>query len=307
MLATNSAKLIIGDDFDKAYSFIPDNNKTKVRYLKTDDGKDAGVYQISLNDGEKWGSPRCLKYKDGLPIPVNVNSKEKLQNAGILYDTFTEPTYAGGNETQSWLVGNINNCKILGDDYNVSGLIISTIFDPMPKYYISFERIFCENQFSQLGKNGSSIYFDMNALLSVANHSDDTKSKIQLKIDEYVADAIKDANRVYNKLATSHLTENQINKMFERLTIDSVAKTNEEAYHQQEILLYNYKKVYNADDNQNFKGSLFGFVNACTNINTRKRTNPLDLLKPVLPAQVIDQPVNFEYLCRAAIANNIAA
>ena len=177
----------------------------------------------------------------------------------------------------------------------------------MPKYYISFERIFCENQFSQLGKNGSSIYFDMNALLSVANHSDDTKSKIQLKIDEYVADAIKDADRVYNKLATSHLTENQINKMFERLTIDSVAKTNEEAYHQQEILLYDYKKVYNADDNQNFKGSLFGFVNACTNINTRKRTNPLDLLKPVLPAQVIDQPVNFEYLCRAAIANNIAA
>ena len=64
MLATNSAKLVIGDDFNKAYDLIPDNNKTKVRYLKTDDGKDAGVYQISLNDGEKWGSPRCLKYKD---------------------------------------------------------------------------------------------------------------------------------------------------------------------------------------------------------------------------------------------------
>lgn len=67
-----------------------------------------------------------------------------------------------------------------------------------------------------------------------------------------------------------------------------------------------YLSVYNKDDNQNYKNSLFGFVNTCTNINTRERKNPLDLMKPVLPANVINDPCNFEYLCRAALVQNIA-
>lgn len=94
--------------------------------------------------------------------------------------------------------------------------------------------------------------------------------------------------------------------MFEMLTVDKVAKNNEKLYHEAELQLASYMRVYNVEDNQNFKGSLFGFVNACTNINTRQRKNPLDVIKPVLPADVIDAPCNFDYLCRAAVLQNVA-
>lgn len=309
MLATNSTVLKGTETFDEAFKLIPDRSENVlVRPLYTKEGNDFSevVYsQISYDSGTTWQPPFKLKTdKEGQVVPINLNSKNKLANAGLFYDVFTQPTLAGADQKNSWLIGNIDGCRILGEDYNIQGMIISSIFDPLPKYYISFERIFCENQFGTLGKNNASMYIDMNAFLH--QYSEEKKERLVALISEESEKRISEANRIYEKLATTHLTDAQIKHMFEMLTVNKVAKNNEKLYHEAELQLAEYMRVYNVEDNQNFRGSLFGFVNACTNINTRQRKNPLDVIKPVLPADVIDSPCNFDYLCRAAVLQNVA-
>lgn len=308
MLKTNSIELKGTETFDEAFALIPQIDKTQVRYLYSKKGRTyepTRVAQISIDGGNTWSTKTCKTTKDGQIIPIELDSKSKLANAGILYDIYTKPVYAGADAIQSWFVGNIDNCRILGDDYNIQGLIISNIFDPTPRYYISFERIICENQFSTLGKNTASMYIDMNRFLHADAYTDENKEKLVTLIQDECEKRISEAEVIYNKLATTHLTDAQIRYMFEMLTVDKVAKANEEKYHEAEKELASYMRVYNLDDNQNFKGSLFGFVNACTNINTRTRTNPLDVIKPVLPADVVNAPCNFDYLCRAAMLQNV--
>lgn len=304
MLATQSTELKGNETFTEAYMLIPEKTQAKIRKLfskseDSDNYDDCQYYQLSLDNGQTWESPR-----KNTTLPKNLDSKSKLANTEILYDIFTKPTLVGSDTKNSWLVGDIDNCNILGDNYNVQGLIISSIFDPLPKYFISFERVVCQNQFSTLGKNNCSMYIDMNKFLNY--QTAENKEKLTTMIQLEAEHRIEDANRIYDKLATTHLTENQIRRMFEMLTIDKVAKTNKEKYQAAEIEYSNYMNVYNLNDNQNYKNSLFGFVNACTNIRTRQKTNPLDVIKPVLPADVIDSPCNFDYLCRAAILNNAA-
>lgn len=149
------------------------------------------------------------------------------------------------------------------------------------------------------------MYIDMNKFLHADAYTNENKEKLTTLIQNECEKRIDESNRIYNKLATTHISEDQVRHMFEMLTIDKVAKANEEKYHEAELKYAQYMNVYNLDDNQNFKGSLFGFVNACTNVNTRTRTNPLDVVKPVLPADVIDAPCNFDYLCRAAVLQNV--
>lgn len=308
MLNTDSIELKGTETFDEAFALIPQINKTQVRYLYSKKGKTyepTHVAQISVDGGNNWSTKTCKTNKDGQMIPIELDCKSKLENAGIIYDIYTKPVYAGADATQSWLVGNIDGCPILGDDYSVQGLLISNIFDPTPKFYISFERIVCQNQFSTLGKNNASMYIDMNKFLRADAYTDENKEKLTTMIQLECEKRIDEANIIYNRLATTHLTDDQIKHMFEMLTIDKVAKANEEKYHQAELLYAQYMNVYDSNDNQNFKGSLFGFVNACTNINTRIKTNPLDVIKPVLPADVVNAPCNFDYLCRAAMLNNL--
>lgn len=305
MFINNSTPLEGIETFDEAFALIKQNDNARVRNLYTEDGEETGAYQISLNNGESWQSPRMKKVSKGRTIEPNLDSKSKLKDTAIFYDTFDTPVWAGSDETASWFVGNINNCNILGDEYNIQGLIVSTIFDPVPKYYISFERLVCENQFGNLGKNSSSMYINMSAFLGAANYTEDNKIRLSSIISEEATKRTEQAKLVYDRLATTHLTDAQIKHMFEMLTVNKIAKANEEKYQEAEKELASYIRVYNLDDNQNFKGSLFGFVNACTNINTRTKTNPLDVIKPVLPADVVNAPCNFDYLCRAALLNSL--
>lgn len=309
MLNTSSVNLQGTESFEEAYALIPQSDKARVRNLYAKEGRHyeaTGVCQISIDEGKTWSTRNYKRDKNGQIIPIDLDSKHKLANTSLFYDVFTKPTYAGSNASQSWLVGDIDGCNIMGDDYNIQGLIISTIFDPIPKYYISFKRIVCDNQFGNLGRNSSSMYIDMNYFLNVANHTQESRERLTNIIQAEVEKRIGEADRVYNKLATTHLTDDQIDHMFRMLTVDKVAKNNEEKYKEQERLYSRYLTVYDSDDNQNYKQSLFGFVNACTNVRTRVQTNPLDVIKPVLPANVIDSPCNFDYLCRAAMLQSIA-
>lgn len=306
MLATSSIKLET-ENFEEAFAKMPETPKVQVRYLKDEHGEDVGVYQFKIAQQEKWSSPKMLKTdSQGSIIPIDFNAKRKLENAKLFYDFYTTPQYVGSNETQSWMIGDIDGCKILGDEYKVQGIMISTIFDPTPKYYISFERLVCENAFSSLGHNNASMYIDMNAFLRQdVYNNDEMKVKLSNLIQSECEKRIDEANKIYNKLAITRLSDEQVREMFAMLTINKVAKTNQEKYKEAEEQYSRYIKVYNSDDNQNYKGSLFGFVNACTNIRTRTKTNPLDVIKPVLSADVVNSPCNFDYLCRAAMLNRV--
>ncbi len=301
MLNTKSIALTGHETFQEAFAMMPENHNRKIRWLRDEFGQETGVYQISTDSGNNWMYPKAAKKnKDGSFAPINLDTKQKLEHANLFYDIYTKPTLVGGDSKYSWLIGDIDGCKILDDEYSVQGLLISTIFDPMPKFYISLERLVCENQFGALGRNSSSMYINMNEFLAQYN-SDEARIKLTGLIGDEVNKRVTEAETVYNKLIAVKLSDRKIKTMFEKLTVDTVSKENVEAYRVQEERYAQYVNVYNCEDNQNFKRTLFGFVNSCTNINTRVKETPLDVIKPALPASVINNPVNFEYLCRAAV------
>lgn len=305
MLATKSIHLTGTESFEEAFNLMPDKN-VNVRYLTTPEGEETGVYQLYNEGNHKWTSPRQAKMtKEGAIVKIDTNSKAKLKNAKIFYDIFERPTYVGTDTSagvcSSWLIGDIDHCNILGDDYTVQGIILSSIFDPRPRYYISFQRLICENQFGTLGKNNSSMYIDMNAFLNQP-YSLEAKEKLQALISAEVAKRRAEQAEVYEKLCSVKITEPKIHSMFEKLTIDKVAK-NSPLRQNEEKRLAKYVSAYNVDDNQNYRGTLFGFVNAYTRMSTREKTNPLDVVKPVITSNILNAPCDFDFLCREAVIN----
>lgn len=311
MLATKSIQLTGTESFEEAYGLMPEK-EVDIRYLQTPSGEDTGVYQLFNNVTNKWSSPRMAKVaKDGTITKVDTNSKAKLRNAKIFYDIFEKPTYVGtdtnANICSSWLIGDIDHCNIFGDDYTVQGIILSNIFDPRPKFYISFQRLICENQFGTLGKNNSSMYIDMNAFLGQP-YTLEAKEKLQELIMTEVEMRSMEQAKVYERLYGVKIAEPKMHSMFEKLTVDKVAK-NSPLRQGAEEQLARYVSAYDVEDNQNYKGTLFGFVNAYTRISTREKSNPLDVVKPIITSKILDAPCDFDFLCREAVinANSIAA
>ena len=113
MFITNSTPLEGTETFDEAFALIKQNDNARIRNLYTEDGEETGAYQISLNSGESWQSPRMKKVSKDRTIEPNLDSKSKLKNTAIFYDTFDTPVWAGSDETASWFVGDINNSNIL--------------------------------------------------------------------------------------------------------------------------------------------------------------------------------------------------
>lgn len=301
MLATTSTVLNGTETFEEAFSLIPEKQK-QIRYLKTENNESTGVFQLYNEEQGKWSSPRMMKQNiDGTYSSINLNTKKKLEGTSIFYDVFDRPTHAGGNEDMSWLIGDIDHCSILNEDYNVQGLIISNIFDPTPKYYLSFERLVCENQMGSLGTSNSSMYIDMNKFI-YAKDKVEAKDKLISQIYAEIEKRTAVQKAVYDKLLSIKLTDERVSDMFKKLTVDKVAKDSPQ-YQEQEKRLYNYEKTYDCNDNQNYKGTFMGFVNTCTNINTREKTNPLDVVKPIIPPQLLVNPCNLEYLYRDVLVH----
>ena len=86
--------------------------------------------------------------------------------------------------------------------------------------------------------------------------------------------------------------------MFRQLTVDKVKNKESEKYKSAEFNLERYRKAYNRDDNQNYRGTFLGFVNSHTNVTTRTRKNPWDVIQPPVSKSVLENPCTFDYLCR---------
>lgn len=298
-MLSNTSKLLKGtESFNEAYNLIEDK-QAKVRYLKTDKGEEAGVFQLFNENLNSWGSPRILKNNKHLLT----NTRQKLKDTELFYNLFETPTHAGSDTNNSWLIGDINSCEINNEKYNVQGLIISSIFDVFPKFYISFERLVCENQFGSLGTSNSSMYIDMDKFLNLKN---DDIEHVKQRLNNIVTDEIikrkEMTETIFNKLINIKIDYQKIETMFKQLTIDKVAK-NSPNYEIEEKNLYRYISAYNCDDNQNYKGTFLGFINSCTNFNSRNKDNPISIIKPVISPSILTNPCNFEYLCRDTLVN----
>ena len=92
--------------------------------------------------------------------------------------------------------------------------------------------------------------------------------------------------------------ESTIDDMFRQLTVDKVKNKESEKYKSAEFNLERYRKAYNRDDNQNYRGTFLGFVNSHTNATTRTRKNPRDVIRPPVSKSVLENPCTFDYLCR---------
>lgn len=133
-------------------------------------------------------------------------------------------------------------------------------------------------------------------------YSIEAKEKLQALITAEVEKRSIEQAKVYERLCKIKITEPKMHSMFEKLTIDKVAK-NSPLRQDEEEKLARYLSAYDISDNQNYKGTLFGFVNAYTRINTREKTNPLDVVKPVITSNILDTPCDFDFLCREAVIN----
>lgn len=301
MLATSSTVLTGKETFEEAFSLIK-NKERQIRYLKTDNGEATGIFQLYDEKTQTWSSPRmCKTTKDGNFIPVNTNTKDKLKNTKLFFDLYTKPVYAGNDENNSWLIGDIEKCSFNNEDYTIQGLVISSIFDPLPKFYISFQRLVCENQFGSLGTNNSSMYIDMNKFLYTKDIVQ-AKEKLTELVNNEIENRIALTEKVFQKLISIKLSYNKIEEMFKKLTVDTVAK-NSLNYEREEENLARYIAAYNCNDNQNYKETFLGFVNTCTNYNSRTKSSPLDVIRPVISPSIINKPCNFEYLCRDVLVN----
>ena len=126
-------------------------------------------------------------------------------------------------------------------------------------------RIVCNNQFaSTFGSFNNNIkIYHTNSLQSKLA----TSSAVLQSVGMYMQDFKKDAEMLYNK----KLSVEEVNKIFD--TYFEIAKQNDMSSRQANRLIANRQKIeiaYNADDNQNFKGTVWGVVNAFTDFNTHR-------------------------------------
>lgn len=299
MLATNSKQLTT-ETFQEALDSI-EFNTPEIRQLYTIDGELTQYAQVGK--GDKWSAAKVLpKDKEGNFKLWNVNAKDKLNSSALFYEAFSRPEYAGCNTDTAWLGGTFENVELLSEKYNVQGFAISTVWDPIPKYYISFERIVCENQFGSLGTTNSSIYLNLNSLFN--KYKDEKPEEVVKHYIQNIIDQRVQLQEMYlDKLRGIKVSEDKIDNMFCQLTVNKVKDKASAAYENKVLLLEKYRKAYNRDDNQNYKGTFLGFINSHTNITSRTRTTPWSVIQPPVSKSVLENPCTFDYLCRDTIVN----
>lgn len=179
-----------------------------------------------------------------------------------------EINFVKAGETASgliYIIGELEKANILGDEYT-----FYTIFQNghNAKYKLAMSicplRMVCQNQFNIAFKE-SNFTFNI-------RHT----KNIQTKMD-IASNALKNANGYITKFiehaedyANKQITQNQFNKFVDNLfpidETDKVTKVIERVMAEKQKFI----KAYDEDDNQNFKGTLWGVINAMADYITHK-------------------------------------
>ena len=171
-----------------------------------------------------------------------------------------------------WMIGKLPEVKVLGDSISPH-LIFQNSHDGSCsiKTTICMLRIVCQNQFI-------SSFKDSPATISVRHNGDlDQKLIVAKETMSGVYDYIKNYDAVANQLAVQKVTPHKLNEI-----IEGYFKIPEDASERSQNYILDrrerFYEAYNAEDNQNFKGTKWGIINAYSDLITheeyaRKTTN----------------------------------
>ena len=215
-----------------------------------------GKSTIVRDDGHIYnilsGNYTPIQNKDAFDFVQYINDDIRFVKAG--------ETYSG----LIYLIGEIANLNILGDEFK-----IYTIFQNAHNgaYSLAMSicplRIVCENQFNLALKESNSSF----RIKHTKNIESKTKVAAQAlnSISHYIELFQKEAE----EFAGQKLSERQITQFLDHMfpiNEDMRPSTIEQVENEKKKFI----KAYNADDNQNFKGSAWGLINGLTDYITHQ-------------------------------------
>lgn len=176
-------------------------------------------------------------------------------------------TFVKAGETKSGLVyviGELNEMNILGDKFKTH-LIFQNSHNG--RYQLAMSicplRIVCENQFNLSFKESNATY--------IIRHTKNVESRMAIasetlhKISEYMESFKEKAELFASQKVDATKVTKFLNYMFpekEGMSEKAIVKLEDEKA--------KFLKAYNAEDNQNFKGSAWGLLNGLTDYITHK-------------------------------------
>lgn len=171
---------------------------------------------------------------------------------------------AGSSGSMVWMLGRLPEVNVLGDTINPY-LIFQNSHDGSCsiKTTICMLRFVCQNQFVASFK-------DSPATISI-RHQGNLDEKLLVAKDTMagVYDYVKNYDLVANSLATQKITPATFNKIVEQffaIPEDASTRVENSILERRE----NFIRAYEVDDNQNFKGTKWGVVNAYSDFTTHE-------------------------------------
>lgn len=171
---------------------------------------------------------------------------------------------AGSAGGLTWMIGRLPEVTVLGDTISPH-LIFQNSHDGSCsiKTTICMLRIVCQNQFV-------SSFKDSPATISIRHQGNlDEKLLVARETMQGVYDYVKNYDEIANTLATKKVTPKEFNEI-----IEGFFKIPEEASDRTKNFILErrerFHEAYNADDNQNFKGTKWGMINAYSDLITHE-------------------------------------
>lgn len=168
---------------------------------------------------------------------------------------------AGGNV---WIIGALPEVSVLGDTITPH-LIFQNSHDGSCsiKTTICMLRIVCQNQFVASFKESP-------ATISIRHQGDiDEKLLVARETMQEVYNYVRNYDEVASQLATKKITPKKFNEI-----VEGFFKIPEEVSDRSKNLILDrqqrFRDAYNADDNQNFKGTKWGVINAYSDLITHE-------------------------------------
>lgn len=163
-----------------------------------------------------------------------------------------------------WMIGRLPEVSVLGDNITPH-IIFQNSHDGSCsiKSTICMLRIICQNQFVASFKESP-------ATINI-RHNGDLQAKLQSAKEtmQGVYEYIKNYDKVANEFATKKITVKKFNQIVEKyfeIPEDVSPRTEENIMMRRE----QFVKIYKAEDNQNFKGTKWGVINAFSDLITHE-------------------------------------
>ena len=190
---------------------------------------------------------------DALSFVENINDI-KLLKAGAV----------GQNNSTIYMIGQLPEVTVLGDTITPH-LIFQNSHDGLSgiKATICMLRVICQNQFI-------STFADSPAVISIRHQGDLDGNLIAAR---ETMNSMYDYVKTYDKFANNMVAQKVDSKMFNKILEGYFKITEDETDRTKSNILdcrEYFTQCYNVDDNQNFKGTKYGLINAFSDYITHK-------------------------------------